>query len=186
MILRLFRRPTDAATIHMLYGAIVAQARLPVFYEDFGVPDTVEGRFDMIVLHLALLLQRLKGEPQGAEFCQALFDRFCLDMDHNLREMGVGDLVVPKKMKRLAEAFYGRVKVYDAALQEGDSAALTAALSRNVFSGTPGVAGGAERLARYMRQAAKHLATMDESGFSRGLLAFPAPDANLDDHAPAP
>jgi len=103
MILRLFRRSNKAATkatIDMLYGAIVAQGRRPVFYAGFGVPDTVEGRFDMVVLHLVLVLGRLRREAGGGQLAQDviaqdLFGAFCRDMDHNLREMGVGDLTVP-------------------------------------------------------------------------------------------
>src|ERR1700739_217780 len=105
-------RPTNS-TIDAVYGAIVAQARLPGFYLAYGVPDTVEGRFDMIVLHLVLLFRRLAREAEFRELAQGIFDRFCNDMDHNLREMGVGDQSVPKEMRRLGEAFYGRAGVYE-------------------------------------------------------------------------
>src|SRR5271154_5385826 len=128
MILRLFRRQFQPATIHTLYGVIVAQARLPEFYEEFGVADSVEGRFDMIVLHLALVSRRLKRELQGAALGRALLEAFSRDMDHNLREMGVGDLTVPKQMKRMMEAFYGRARSYEQALAQDDPTALEAAL----------------------------------------------------------
>jgi cytochrome b pre-mRNA-processing protein 3 len=83
-----------------LYGAIVAQARSPSFYRDYGVPDTVGGRLDMIILHLVLLLARLKGESaQAAALGQHVFDAFCRDIDDNFREMGVGDLAVPREMR---------------------------------------------------------------------------------------
>ena len=134
MILSLFRRP-DAAKFNALYGVIVAQARLPVFYAGFGVPDTVEGRFDMVVLHLMLVLRRLRQNSRCRGLAQGLFDAFWRDMDHNLREMGVGDLSVPKEMKRLAEAFYGRQRAYEEALSATDPTLLGAALERNVFSG---------------------------------------------------
>lgn len=186
MIFRLFRRPAAAATIHALYGAIVAQARLPEFYEDFGVPDTVEGRFDMIVLHLAVLLRRLNQDPQGPDLGQALFDAFCLDLDHNLREMGVGDLAVPKKMKRFGEAFYGRLRTYDAALSGPDPGALAAALARNVFAGAVGSASPAERLAGYARRLVAQLDALDPVRLSSGLLDFPPPVADLDSEAPQP
>lgn len=179
MILRLFRRSPAAATIDALYGAIVAQARSPVFYEEFGVADTVEGRFEMIVLHLALLLRRLNKEAQEPDIAQRVFDTFCRDMDHNLREMGVGDLSVPKKMKKLAEAFYGRAKAYAGALSDGDPAALAVALERNVLSGGAGRPGDAERLARYARRIAAHLDALDGTGFSRGSLDFPVPEVDL-------
>ena len=99
MIFSLFRRHPRADTISTLYGMIVAQARLPVFYRDYAVADTVNGRFDLIVLHLALLLDRLASDPDSQSLGQGIFDRFCEDMDDNLREMGIGDLKVPKEMR---------------------------------------------------------------------------------------
>jgi cytochrome b pre-mRNA-processing protein 3 len=177
MGLRLFRRP-NAATIDALYGAIVAQARSPVFYAELAVPDTVEGRFDMVVLHLMLVLRRLLREPQGEgaaqSLAQGLFDAFCRDMDHNLREMGVGDLSVPKEMKRLAEAFYGRQRAYEDALASDDPAELAEALRRNVFSG---LGPHAERLASYARRTAAQLEATDDAALAR--LAFLDADAIL-------
>ena len=92
MIFSLFRRSPQADTISTLYGMIVAQARLPVFYRDYAVADTVNGRFDLIVLHMALVLDRLAKDPALQSLGQGIFDLFCADMDHNLREMGIGDL----------------------------------------------------------------------------------------------
>jgi cytochrome b pre-mRNA-processing protein 3 len=177
MISRIFRREFHPGTIHTLYGAIVAQARLPEFYEEFGVADTVEGRFDMIVLHLAMVVRRLKREPQGAALGRALLDAFGRDMDHNLREMGVGDLAVPKQMKRMMEAFYGRARSYDGALAGDDPTALEQALARNVFAG--GEPRSVARLAEYMRRVVSQLDTVDCGQFLHGLLAFPAPHAIL-------
>ncbi len=98
MILRLFRRTPRSASIAALYGMIVAQARSPQFYRDYGVPDTVNGRFEMIALHTVLLLRRLAdGSPELRQVGQEVFDRFCDDMDASMREMGVGDLTVPQK-----------------------------------------------------------------------------------------
>ena len=177
MILRLFRRQFQQGTIDTLYGAIVAQARRPEFYGEFGVADTVEARFDMIVLHLALVLRRLQREPQGPALGRALLDAFGRDMDHNLREMGVGDLAVPKQMKRMMEAFYGRSRSYDGALAGDDPAALEQAVARNVFA--DGAAGGAAPLAAYVHRAAEQLDTVDGAQFLRGLLVFPEPHAIL-------
>ena len=102
MIFPHFRRgPRGPDTISTLYGMIVAQARLPCFYRDYAVADTVNGRFDLIVL-LALVLDRLAQDPAVQSLGQGIFDRFCEDMDHNLREMGVGDLKVPKQMRQFA------------------------------------------------------------------------------------
>src|SRR3954464_13230827 len=109
-----FRRSGQTPSIDALYGMIVAQSRSRAFYLGYGVPDTVAGRLDMIVLHLVLLLRQLT-KAQGAvpPIGQQLFDRFCQDIDDNFREMGVGDLAVPKEMRRVAEAFHGRAKAYE-------------------------------------------------------------------------
>src|SRR3990172_4805977 len=108
MIFRLFRHTPRDDSIAALYGTIVAQARAPAFYRNYGVPDTINGRFEMITLHTILLLDRLEGEPDAIRgLGQELFDAFCRDMDANLREMGVGDLAVPRKMRGIGEAFYG-------------------------------------------------------------------------------
>lgn len=174
MILRLFRRNPRAATIAALYGAIVAQARNPSFYLGFGVPDTAEGRFDMIVLHLALLCRRLGREgAAAAPLSQDVFDMFCRDMDHNLREMGVGDLSVPKKMQKMGEAFYGRLETYDRALAGAED--LAAALGRNVL-GEAAPSGSARRLAAYARAVAQRLDEAPMAAFGRAALSFPDPD----------
>src|ERR1700757_4932293 len=130
MIFPLFRRNARPHTISTLYGTIVAQARLPCFYRDYVVPDTINGRFDLIVLHLAVALDRLAADPKLRQLGQSLFDRFCQDMDHNLREMGVGDLSVPKEMQRMGEAFYGRAQAYRAALAAPGQETLVEALKR--------------------------------------------------------
>ena len=119
MIFPFFRRgPRGPDTISTLYGMIVAQARLPSFYRDYAVADTVNGRFDLIVLHLALVLDRLMPDAALQGLGQGIFDRFCQDMDHNLREMGVSDLKVPKQMRQIGEAFYGCSRAYKAAWTE--------------------------------------------------------------------
>src|SRR5262249_35986672 len=132
MIFRLFRQSSDS-TIDVLYGAIVAQARLPVFYCGLGVPDTVEARFDTLVLHLVLVVRRVRREPDGTVIAQGLFDAFCRDLDHSLREMGVGGLSVPREMKRLVAAFYGRQRAYEEALVSEDPHKLAEAVGRNVL-----------------------------------------------------
>jgi cytochrome b pre-mRNA-processing protein 3 len=163
-----FRRSSRNPTIEAVYGMIVAQARAPAFYRDYGVPDTVEGRIDMIMIHLVLVLRRWRAAPANVRpLGQQIFDRFCQDMDDNFREMGVGDLAVPKEMRRIAEAFYGRAAAYEAALD--DKAALTGVLARNVF-GTAQPPLGARHLAAYMQEAARQMATQDLSG-----LRFPDP-----------
>jgi cytochrome b pre-mRNA-processing protein 3 len=181
MILARFRRNSQARTIHALYGAIVAQARSVAFYADYRVPDTVEGRFDLIVLHLVLLLNRLDRRAEAGRgfgqklLGQELFDAFCRDLDANLREMGVGDLAVPKRMQAFAEAFYGRQAAYLAALDAADQRVFEKALARNIFSA--GNDAGAVQLARYARAAVTGLDAQDDGALIRGEVVFPCPEA---------
>jgi cytochrome b pre-mRNA-processing protein 3 len=170
----LFRRAWRDETIAALYGMIVAQARLPAFYQAYGVPDTAAGRLEMILLHTFLFFRRVgdaAGELQGLG--QEVFDLFCSDMDGNLREMGVGDLAIPRQMQRIGEAFYGRTGVYDSALAAGDEQALTQALLRNVFSGISETSSGPRRLAAYMMAAVDQLAHQDDADFAQGRIGFP-------------
>jgi cytochrome b pre-mRNA-processing protein 3 len=163
------------ATIDRLYGAIVAQARAPVFYADLAVPDSLSGRFDMMVLHVYLVYRRLASDPGTRAVGQELFDRFCADMDGTLRERGVGDLAVPRKMRAIGEAFYGRARVYDAALAAVDDAALVAALEKNVFGDGPGLAGQGRRLAVYVRRTEADLADVSGEAIVGGSLVFRQP-----------
>jgi cytochrome b pre-mRNA-processing protein 3 len=171
MIFPLFRRSARTGTISALYGAIVAQARLPGFYRDYAVPDTVEGRFELIVLHLALVLDRFADEPALRALGQGVFDRFCQDMDHNLREMGVGDLTVPKQMRRMGGAFYDRAQAYREALAAPGDEALAEILTRNIYDGAANQQ--AHRLAAYMREAVGHLKALDQATLAAGNLRFP-------------
>jgi cytochrome b pre-mRNA-processing protein 3 len=169
-------RTPSRGTIEVIYGMIVAQAREPLFYQAMGVPDTVNGRFDMVLLHLWMVLRRLRRAPGGAELCQALFDHFCGDMDANLRELGVGDLTVPKRMQKFGEAFYGRSAAYDLALDAGGEP-LAQALCKNILDGR-GI-GYARRLAAYATAAIAALAGIDDAAFCSGTWRFlsPAPFA---------
>jgi cytochrome b pre-mRNA-processing protein 3 len=174
MLFRTRRRRLQHETIERLYGAIVAQARLPDFYEELAVPDTVAGRFDLIVLHVHLLFRRLAGEGADEQAMgQGVFDRFVADMDDSLREMGTGDLAVPKRVRVMGEAFYGRAATYEAALAVTEDDALAGALSRNVYGGDAEIS--AQRLARYVRRAAASLAGQSASDIARGVVRFPAP-----------
>ena len=173
MIFSRFRRGASPDTISTLYGMIVAQARMPCFYRDYAVADTVNGRFDLIVLHLALVLERIAAEPGLRALGQGLFDRFWQDMDHNLREIGISDLSVPKKMRALGEAYYGRAQAYRAALAETSDRALIAALARNIYGGAQDDA--ASRLAAYMRLAVRDLAAQPVERLAGGTVHFPDP-----------
>jgi cytochrome b pre-mRNA-processing protein 3 len=172
-----FRRFRPAPNIDALYGMIVAQARSTAFYRDYGAPDTVEGRLDMLVLHLVLVLRRLsQGRAALPPIGQQLFDRFCQDIDDNFREMGVGDLAVPKEMRRVAEIFYGRAKAYETALADADPGALELSVARNVF-GVSAPQLGARRLAAYIREAARLLAEQPLGAPNRHEFHFPQPEA---------
>ena len=169
-----FRKPLIAppGTIESIYGMIVTQAREPLFYRDLAVPDTVNGRFDLVLLHLWMVLRRLKSAASGTALSQALFDHFCTDMDDNLREMGIGDQTVPKRMREFGEAFYGRTAAYDMALTEGREA-LAGAICKNVLNGER--IEMARELAAYAEAAMARLAEFDDAALLGGRWQFPAP-----------
>ena len=176
MIFGLFQRSSKNDFPHHIYTAIVEQARNPAFYTRYGVPDTIDGRFEMIVLHLFLYFFRI-GETDTAlrELRQDVFDVFTSDMDRSLREMGVGDLSVPKKMKVVAESFYGHLKAYEAALKE-EHDALAGTIERNVFAEIPDRAEHARLLAAYMRESVRLLKTSDDRALLKGRVAYPDPE----------
>ena len=171
----LFQRLTSRRddTIAALYGAIVAQARQPVFYQNYRVPDSFDGRLEMIMLHIMLALRHLREEekPMG----QHLFDHFCADIDGNLREAGVGDLAIPKRMQAIASGFYGRFAAYKAALEHDNIEVLENALARNVYGGHCEIM-GVRDLALYVRNADR---MVREDLQSRPLnavgITFPSP-----------
>lgn len=172
----LLGRPAAARAAERLYLAAVGQARDPAFYLHCGVPDTVDGRFEMIALHVFLLLRRLRQGGAGAgDTAQALFDAMFVDMDRSLREAGVGDLGVGRRVKALAQAFYGRVAAYDSGLDAGPEA-LSEALLRNLYRGAAPALAALEALEAYVRREARSLAARPLDGLAEGRVAFgPAP-----------
>lgn len=172
---RLFRpRPARAAG-RALYARVVEQARQPAFYERLGAPDTVEGRFELYSLHVLLLLERMRGQgAEAAEVAQNLFDTYLSALDHALRELGVGDLSVGRKMRKLGEAFYGRGKSYDAALAAlPDTAPLEAFLARTVYAEAD--AAPAPQLAAYVLAQRQALAGQPLDAVMAGDVAWAAP-----------
>jgi len=168
------RPETDIPTA--LYGAIVAQSRTTTLYTDLGVPDTVEGRFEMVMAHLALVLRRVwQGGDDEKALGQATFDVFCREMDDALRELGVKDTSVGKRMRKVAEAYYGRASAYDAALDAGDRDALAEVLGRAVYGGEAGVA--ARGLADYMSATSRRLAATAVDAVLAGRIDWPVPGA---------
>lgn len=157
-ILGLFRRRPHERAGFELYGAAVSAARDPALFLALGLPDTVEGRFDLVSLHVALLIRRLRRDEdaRGPKLAQAVFDAMFADMDLNLREMGVGDLSVGKKVRQAWEAFHGRALAYETALDSPEDGALAAALARNVWRGAA-PEGAPARLAALARVQARHL-----------------------------
>ena len=156
-----------------LYGAIVAQARLPVFYRSLGVPDTLQGRFALLSLHLFAVLHRLKGEGrEGLALAQALVDRFSSDMETVLREMGVSDLRIPKTVRGLAASSHALLEHYEASFAEGDAsfaAAIATALPLN-----PKAAGlSSGRLASYLRAGVRQLERQPLASLKGAMLDFP-------------
>jgi cytochrome b pre-mRNA-processing protein 3 len=176
-LLGLFRqRPHERAGFR-LYGAAVAAARAPAYYAPigdggFGVPDTLDGRFDLVGLHAFLLIHKLRVLPApGPALAQAVFDAMFADMDLNLREMGVGDLSVGKRVRAMWEAFHGRALAYEAPLAAGDREALAAALARNVWRGDAGE-GAPARLAELAIANSAHFAAADPARLVAGEAAF--------------
>lgn len=172
MILSLFRKNTATEPVYAIYSAIVAQSRQPVFYAEWSVPDTVTGRFDMISLHMALLFRRLRGDAPGQrDFAQAVFDLFFKDMDRQLREMGVTDVGVPKKIQKMGNLFFGLLAAMNQAM-DADDPALETVLKRNVFD--EAVTQGPDRLAAYLIAQDAALAAQPATRIMAGDLAFEA------------
>lgn len=175
----LFRRQDDATVCDSLYGIVVARARRPEFYTTLGVPDTVDGRFDMIAIHAFLLLRRLKreGSDAASALAQSVFDLMFADMDRNLREMGVSDLAVGRKVKQMAKALYGRIAVYEDGLADRTGTTLEDALRRNLYRGCPVAAERVAAVAAYMRREALALDAQGYAELAVGRLSFADPIA---------
>jgi cytochrome b pre-mRNA-processing protein 3 len=172
-LLSLLRRGRFERVGFELYGTAVAAARDPFLYTHLGVPDTLPGRFEMICIHAFLIIQRVKREPApGPALAQAVFDAMFSDMDINLREMGVGDLSVGRKVRTMWEAFHGRAAAYAAAMTTGNFAALEAALVRNVWRGAPTAEAAPAALARLMQAQDAHLSAQSLEMAARGAIAF--------------
>jgi len=160
-------------TAFTLYGSIVAQARQPYFYSDLNVTDTLEGRYEMIIMHAFLLFHRLKGESENAtELGQVVFDTMFKDFDRNLREMGVGDMGVGPRIKKMASSFYGRAGAYDKALEAGDNDDLEQVIARNVFNKTEPDRRVLKHLATYMRRNVEQLEGVSVETILDGKLCY--------------
>ncbi len=178
--LRLFGRPSNRLLIDRLHGEIVAAARNPVLFSGYGIDDTFEGRFESVVLHASLVLRRLRSLPDpAADVAQDLTDAMFRNFEVALRETGVADATVPKRMKALAEAFLGRSLAYDKALMSSGPE-LEDVLKRNVYAGRD----QGPRLAVYVRAAAAALSAAPLNAFIDGPVPFPSPSALLMEATP--
>jgi cytochrome b pre-mRNA-processing protein 3 len=173
MVFGLSRRSANRQLIDRISGEIVAAARDPVLFTDYGIEDSLEGRFEAVTLHAVLVLRRLNRLDQPApEIAQDLTDAIFRSFEIALREMGVGDISVPKQMRTIAGAFFGRAAAYDLALG-GGAPALKAALARNVYDGRK----NPDRLARYVDLANDALVKVPLDAFTLGPVPFPEPSA---------
>lgn len=174
MILPLFRKTKLTEPVYAVYNAIVAQSRREVFYVEWGVPDTITGRFDMISLHAALVFRRLRSnERETREFSQNVFDCFFKDMDRSLREMGVGDLSIGKRIEKMGSLFYGTLSNLSEILDAGDRTRLTAFVSRNFHGGQTHEA--ADRFAGYILACDDDLKAQQVADIVDGRVSFGEP-----------
>jgi cytochrome b pre-mRNA-processing protein 3 len=176
VIFNFFRKDPRRTVIATLFERVATASRDAGLYADLGVPDTVEGRFEALSLHMVLALRALRDLPSPAdEVGRDLTDALFRDLDSSLREMGVGDTAVPKRMKKLGEAFYGRARVYDAALNARDEAALAEALGRNVMGREAAGEAPARPLARYALAADRDFKTLSLEQVLEQGFTFPRP-----------
>ena len=183
---KLFGRRPHADAAHALYAAIVGQARRPAFYAGLGLPDTVEGRTEAILLHAHLVLRRLKRDGATTEdLAQELFDTLFGDLDSNLRQLGVSDLRIGAKVKKLAQGFYGRIQAYDAGLDgQGD---LMDALDRNMYRDAQPTKDQLAAVAAYMGAVDAYLAKLSTEDFLAGRVDFPpAPEIDNENKEASP
>lgn len=177
MIFGLFRkRNHNQIIVVRQYDVLISMARQPVFYTDYDVPDTVMGRFELLSAVMILFFRRTRSSAtSGQELAQEIIDAFFEDIDYSIRELGIGDNSVPKRMKKLAGMFYGRLESYAAAMDGNDRDALAAALQRNIHpkasEGAPSMLG----LADWMMTAEAHLADVAEAEIATGSATLPQP-----------
>jgi cytochrome b pre-mRNA-processing protein 3 len=179
MVFGFFRQKrNNQVIVERQYGALTAAARTPAFYLDMNVPDTVIGRFEMLTIMLILYFRRTARSPRsGQEIAQNIIDAFFEDVDHSIRELGVGDPGVPKRMKKLAGMYYGRLESYAGALDRNDRQELAAALKRNIHPEEGETAPSMQALADWMFDAEKAFSALDEEQIETGMARIAVPAA---------
>lgn len=173
----MFRRRQRRDAVHAVYADIVAQARRPIFFAEWGVPDTLDGRFEVLALHAFLVMNRLKAEPGAAEFSQDLFDTMFADLDRGLREMGATDIGVGRHVKAMARGFYGRIAAYEGGCA-GDDSVLHDALRRNLFGTASPAPAQLEAVARYLRRQVAALAAQPAARLMGADVPFAVAEAS--------
>ena len=176
MLISLSRRKPFRDAAAAAFAQIVEQARQPVFFAAYGVPDTLDGRFELICLHAFCYLHRMRAErPPAAALSQALFDTMFADLDRSMRELGVGDLSVGKHVKRMARSFYGRIRAYQEGIDSGD-AVLGAALTRNLYGTRRDPVAAIGAMTEYVRRVVAELDRQEAAELLVGRIRFPNPE----------
>ncbi len=180
MLRRLFSRSRFSENTHALHHVVVGQARRPCLYKRFAIPDTFDGRFEFLVLHVLLVMRRLRiAGSAGSDMSQELFDLVFADLDRALREIGVGDLRVGSRIRRMAQAFFGRARALDDTLAPAAAdAGLKQMLARNVYGTVPIPDETVERLADYVRQQTEYLASIEDRLVLDGRFEFDDPEGS--------
>jgi cytochrome b pre-mRNA-processing protein 3 len=176
MLRWLFGSRANQEIVERLHDTVMQAARHPLIYTKGGVPDTLEGRFDCVTLHMVLVLRRLKAlPPPASDLASDLVDRLFAGFDQALREIGVGDVTIPKRMKTMASAFAGRAKAYEQAFLNGDTD-LFEVLARNLVS-KPLDEGQKRFWQLYLASCSHHLDTLDFASLTIPVTLFPAPES---------
>lgn len=155
-----------------LYTAMVTQARKLEFYRDIGVADTMEGRFDLVLVHAFVLFRRLRGSAEQKDLAQTIFDVMFADLDQNMREMGIGDVGILKRIRKMSESYHGRIVAYEEGVEQGDDV-LKAALDRNLFADASPTPAQLNAMTGYVHNALAHLATIPDLALQSGDVSFP-------------
>ena len=185
MVISFSQRRSIRDAAERAYRRVVEQARQPIFFMEYGVPDSVDGRFELICLHAFLYLHRLKSDrPRASRLCQSFFDTMFADLDRGLREMGTGDLSVGRQVKRMAQGFYGRIRAYEEGIA-GDHSRLHAALARNLFGTAAASARHLAAMADYVRATAADLGRQPAAELAAGRIRFVAVQPSMHGTTPA-
>ena len=169
---------------YKLFSKIIEQSRVSEFYSRLGVEDSLDGRFDLMAVHMVILLDKLdqeKDNKKSARLKRILQEIMFDNLDLTLREIGVGDLGVGKKIKVMAEAFYGRMTVYQAAFKEGDTDLISEALLRNLYRGKVIDKNILSDMSAYVRKQHKNIASQPISEIMHGEIEFSLPDGGAND-----